>query len=69
MPLCKHIILAKVMIILLHYDLYNSILYLDQPNEGVICISGRVVWTIYMLLSNLTITLALFLLLQETGIT
>jgi hypothetical protein len=53
------IMLAAVMNFLLQYDLYNSIPFLFQPSEGVINISVCVLWTIYMLISTLTNTLAL----------
>jgi hypothetical protein len=55
----SHIILVTVLIILLLLGLYNSMLFLDTLSEGVLNISVRVVWTIYVLVSNLTSTLAL----------
>jgi hypothetical protein len=47
------------MIILLLYGLYDSILFLDTLSEGILNISVRVVWTIYMSVSNLTSILTL----------
>ena len=55
----SHIILATVMIIFLLYGLYNSILLLYKAGEGLLNISIRVLWNIYMLVSNLTNILAL----------
>jgi hypothetical protein len=64
----SHIILVTILIILLLYGLYNSILFLDTFSEGVLNISVRVVWTNYVLVSNLTIILALLFTVKETGI-
>jgi hypothetical protein len=55
----SHIIFVRVLIILLLCDLYNSILLLDTLSEGLLNIYFRVLWTIYMLVSNLTSLLAL----------
>jgi hypothetical protein len=51
--------LVTVMIILLLYSLYDSILFLDTLSEGLLNISVRVVWTIYMSVSNPTSILTL----------
>jgi len=52
-------ILITVVIILLLYVLYNSILFLVALSEGILNTSVRAVWTIYMLVSNLTSILTL----------
>ena len=50
----SHIILVTILIILLLHDLYKSILFLDTLSEGLLNLSVRVLWTNYMLVSNLT---------------
>ena len=57
----SHIILVTVSIILLLYVLYNSIIFLDTFSEYILNISVRILWIIYMLVSNLIITLSLLL--------
>jgi hypothetical protein len=57
----SHIILVTVSIILLLYVLYNSIIFLDTFSEYILNISVRILWIIYMLVSNLIIILSLLL--------
>ena len=57
----SHIILVTVSIILLLYGLYNSVIFLDTLSECILNISVRILWTIYMLVSNLMNILALLL--------
>jgi hypothetical protein len=61
LDVCTHLhkMLATVMTTLLFFDFYSIVFYLDKFSEGILTVYVRDVWTMCMLISNMTRILTL----------